>query len=117
MADSAAPDDGFDEFDDFEEPAAGPSSGGGAGFVSATAAGEDDGFGDFGDFEEGDFEETQEEPPAGAMLGGQIAHEPELVEERWVSGDEHSLDAVPADGSSNHYGSDLSHLEGSCCPN
>ncbi|GFZ44555.1 hypothetical protein JCM24511_02279 [Saitozyma sp. JCM 24511] len=85
LGDSAEADDGFDEFDDFDEPAAGPSSGGGAGFVSATTAGEDDGFGDFGDFEEGDFEEAQEEPAAGAMLGGQIAHEPQPVDERWQS--------------------------------
>lgn len=116
LGDSAEADDGFDEFDDFDEPAAGPSSGGGAGFVSATTAGEDDGFGDFGDFEEGDFEEAQEEPAAGAMLGGQIAHEPQPVDERWVSGKGYGHDAAPADASSNHYGSGLSHLGGSCCP-
>lgn len=67
-----AEDDGFDDFDEFDETAqAGPSG-------TATAA-NDDAFGDFGDFEEGDFEEVQ------AGTGGEVVAEPEPVpEQRWV---------------------------------
>jgi len=49
--------DGFDDFDDFDTPAAGPSSGS----VPLQNTTEDD-FGDFGDFEEGDFEDTSIQP-------------------------------------------------------
>jgi hypothetical protein len=60
---------GLDDFDDFDEPAAGPSAG------ALPDVGGDDGFGDFGDFEEGEF--TEEPIEAGPSVP--------LNVQKWVS--------------------------------
>lgn len=70
---------GDDDFDDFDAPEAGPSTG----FPAPSGGEGDDGFGDFGDFEEGDFGEDQVEMPSTTV---EQRIEPGVVQpEKWVS--------------------------------
>jgi hypothetical protein len=69
---------GDDDFDDFDAPEAGPSTG----FPAPSGGEGDDGFGDFGDFEEGNFGEEQGEMPSTTV---EQTIEPEVQPERWVS--------------------------------
>jgi hypothetical protein len=66
--------EGFDDFDDFDAPDAGPSF---------TVPAEEDGFGDFGDFEEGDFTEEPEAEPESRARDGPVVVEKEDTR-KWV---------------------------------